>query len=250
MLSLGEGVQVRRSHFISPEAIQELLATVHEFPELAQSPNYQANYSVRLRHEIEAVRALGGRIAFISGKREPIDQIVSAVFQQIPTLVPGFARFRAAGIGLLSVLKEYVNFQIRKELAFLGDPDGGLPATWEFFKDELAPIAQIDVLRNPIDQEKGFSLTTDGAATVLLYKYERIGPSLASALSLLTGRTELAVVAANLSAEKKYADLYNEFLQTFRVPADLCSAIYDRDPSMRLFYSDAEIAKFKARWSE
>jgi Putative capsular polysaccharide synthesis protein len=251
LLSMDARAQVRRIHLISSKAIQRGLTAVRSGllpPAEVETQQLIATYSEGVRQEIELVRALGGRIAFISGKREPIDRIVSLLFQQIPTFIPAYALLHAAGSGFLTFLKEYAIYRIRGELELA---DEGCPSrTAGFYHDELIPIANIEVLQQSFDRERGFSLMTGTSTSALLYRYEGIGTTLASALSLLTGRTNIRIVNANISVGKEYAHLYNEFRASFKVPTELCSAIYHRDPDMQHFYSDAEIAAFKARWSE
>jgi deoxycytidine triphosphate deaminase len=53
----------------------------------------------------------------------------------------------------------------------------------------------------------------------------------------------------NRADAKPYAALYREFRARFRIPADLVAEIYDRDPYLRHFYTDEEIAAFKAKWT-
>lgn len=248
--SLDPDVQVRRTHVISSKITAR--ARAGETSELVlaaqrEAVRWQMDYADHVRQEIALVRALGGRVALISGKRDPVDQIVSGVFQGIPQLVPGFARLRAAGKGLLATLEEYAVHELRRELE--RGEDSAWPRLRSFFDDELAPIAGMDALREPIDRSAGFALTTGGDTSVLLYRYEDIGEMLPSALSALTGRRGIRIVMENMSADKDYADLYREFRAGFRVPADLCAAIYDSDPYLRRFYFDEEIAAFKARWS-
>jgi Putative capsular polysaccharide synthesis protein len=242
LLSLDPSVQVRRTHVISSQVSARARAS-----EPSKALLGQMDYADHLRREIALVRALGGRVALISGKRDPVDQIVSGVFQSIPLLVPGFARLRAAGRGLLATLAEYAIHKLRRELE-RGD-DSAWPRIRSFFDEELTPIAGMDALREPIDRKAGFSLMTGSNTSVLLYRYEDIAKMLPSALFALTERRGIRLVTENMSADKDYADLYHEFRASFRVPADLCAAIYDSDPYLRRFYLDEEIAAFKARWS-
>jgi putative capsular polysaccharide synthesis protein len=250
LLSLYPAVQVRRTHFISPNGIS--LARKQ-----AQSPSCpsgvresylrQAEYAENLTREIECVRSLGGRIAFVSGAREPIGRTIATLFQAIPEMIPGFALFQERSSKLTDLFSDYVTDQlwrvVRKDPGLLVQDQFN-----SFFEQELGPIAGIDVLGTPIDRDRGFTLAAGEGGTTLLYRFEDAGATLAPALAALVGRQRVDLVNANLSAEKNYADFYRTFRDSFKAPPDICSAIYDNDRYVRYFYSDAEIASFKGRW--
>jgi hypothetical protein len=244
LLALDPAVQVRRTHIISPKAIARYHQTKSTlfFPDaMMQSMLEQADYAQQVRREIAFVRNLGGRIALISGNRDPIDQVISNVFQFIPHLIPEFALLRAAGVELLSALSDYTRLELQRELDALENRS--------FFDEELLPVAKMELLREPIDRERGFSLFADANTSVLLFRYKDLHRVLPTALSALTGRGSVPIYSQNTSREKGYADLYREFRASFRVPAELCAALYRRYPYLRHFYTEAEIAEFEARWS-
>jgi deoxycytidine triphosphate deaminase len=68
-------------------------------------------------------------------------------------------------------------------------------------------------------------------------------------LAALIGRPHIVLRDTNRADAKPYAALYREFRARFRIPADLVAEIYDRDPYLRHFYTDEEIAAFKAKWT-
>lgn len=57
----------------------------------------------------------------------------------------------------------------------------------------------------------------------------------------------LSFQGRNRSEEKDYAEFYEIFRKTFRLPRDFCSAIYDNDRYVQHFYSTKEIDIFKAK---
>jgi Putative capsular polysaccharide synthesis protein len=249
LLALAPSVPVRRIHFISSRSVGYVRTEMQSPPlpdTVVRSTLRQATLGEETRSEIELVRSLGGRVALISAIREPIDQIVASIFQSIPDMIPAFAVFSASGSRLLDLLREFAIHEMRRAAA--GIPPWRSPRA--FFRDELAPVSRVDILRHPIDHPKGSVLVANEGVTTLIYRFEDAGLRLAPALSAVTGRAGIELVSTNRSSDKDYAKLYSEFRASLRVPDDVCSALYDQDPYVRHFYSDAEISEFKAKWSE
>ena len=218
----------------------------------------QAAQAENVRREIEMVRGLGGSVAFVTGVREPIDRAIASMFHNIPSTLPFYAQLHAAGPWLVKLLSETAiqswrqdlretNHSMEREFATIA---GWVSLADYFFRDEILPITGTDILRHPIDRDAGYTLLKNGSTFTLFFRYEDIERGLAAGLSALTGREDIKLKDANVSADKAYADLYRDFRAGFRVPADLCSAIYEQSPYIRHFYSNAEIAKFRARWSD
>jgi hypothetical protein len=190
--------------------------------------------------------------------RDPIDRAIAQMFQSIPTTLPYYLQLHEAGPHLVMLLCDVTIMSWRQELENLGlprspndRPFGGYAYyADEFFLNEFVPITGIDVLRHPIDRTAGFTLLANGKSSVLLFRFEDIGQGLAAGLSALTGRREITLTNENTSAEKDYAHLYRDFRSKFKVPSDLCAAIYDRNRYVRHFYSEADIVRFKTRWSK
>ena len=119
-----------------------------------------------------------------------------------------------------------------------------------FFEDELRPVTGIDILAEPIDRDRDFTIISNGKDSTLLYRFEDAQMSLSPGLATLTGCPHVELISANRSGEKDTAEFYKEFREKFRVPRQLCSAVYDNDPYIRHFYSGTEIDAFKARWTD
>lgn len=253
LLSCHPTVQVRRTHFISSDSISSTrqmaqAAYYSDYSdEFRESLLFQAECAEKLAQEIAFVTDSGGKLALLSGVREPIGRTVAAVFQAIPATFPGFAQFKTTSAGeLIELFAHHITHRLRR---IVNQHPTVLP--WEqfhsFFQDELTAAAGIDILATSFDRDRGFTLIADENRSLLLYRFEDAGPKLAAALAALTGRENIELVNTNLSTEKSYAEFYKEFLARFKVPRDICAAIYD-DPYVRHFYSEADIKAFKAKW--
>jgi hypothetical protein len=232
VLSLHPSVQVRRTHFISAERISFGRSSAPSFAKgLKESYLHEADYAESLRVEIDYVRALGGRVAFIVGIREPIGQTIALFFQALP-LLPEFAEPQQTSERLIGLATDFIIADLEKRTVSQKDitismgrgRDVGM-----FFETEFGPITGVDVLNTPIDRDRGFTIVTNEKRSILLYRFEDVGLALGPALAALTGRPHVALVSANRSETKEYADLYETFKARFRIPRELCSAIYDKD---------------------
>jgi nicotinamidase-related amidase len=257
LLSLHPAVQVRRLHFISSrraECIKDAAELKNDA--LSSSAVEQAASADHVRREIKMVRALGGSIAFVTGMREPVDRAIADTFQIFPSLFPCYSELQQSGpefidfLGTAFVKTWKLQFtELRSSAGEQFSLGGSVRFADRFFSEEFAPITGIDILSKAIDREAGFTLLKSGRTSALVYRYEDIERGLAAGLAELTGQRDIELASTNLAAEKSYAALYRDFRANFRIPDELCSAIYE-SPYIRHFYSDTDVAKFKKRWSE
>lgn len=249
-------VQVRRVHYISGKEAAHQRRLIGTNPvNLDTARLNQAMEADRVRHEIELVRSLGGSIAVIVGTREPIDRAIASMFQSLPDLMPLYLQlYRASGPLLTRLLSEAIIKDWRDEQATNFGKEhrqafGSRIAYLDhFFRDEFTAVTGMDILRQPLDRNAGYTVLSAPGLSVLVYRYEDIHRGLAAGLSALLNCANIALVATNVSPEKPYAGLYGEFRSAIKVPIDLCEAIY-RSRYVRHFYSEVEIATFIAKWS-
>jgi len=256
ILALNSSVQVRRHHFLSDVALARASDRAESAPAgISTAFRLQIEEAKRIRKEIELTRNLKGSIGIITGVREPIDQAIGSIFELLPYTLPYYAELHAAGPGLVGLLKDVViqawqaaakvNFSAEFRHPFWGT----LGVMQVFFKDEFLSVTGLELPRHPIDPAVGFSILSNEAASVLIYRYEDIDRGLAKALSAFLDHPNVQLKNENLAKYKPYAKLYGEFRRTFKIPLELCRTIYDRISYVRDFYTDAEIARFISRWS-
>ncbi len=166
----------------------------------------------------------------VSIVRDPIAQTMSAFFQ------PGSRR------GYLHPTATVASLQAR-----FGDRLDHLPLRW--FGTHVQPTLGIDVYATPFERELGYQIMTTPMVRLLLLRCEDLAVAPA-ALAELLGRDEpIDVPRVNVGADKDYAELY----EAFRVAVRPDKAQLDRAYGSRLvqhFYSNDEIARFHALWSE
>ena len=168
--------------------------------------------------------------------REPVAQDVSVFFQV------GERRglFRLDGEGRL-VEPASVDELVERFRTWRDHEDD---VRW--FDDDFAPSLGIDVYARPFDAAAGFARYDGDRARVLLLRNEDLRRVGSAALGDFLGIDPPALVAANVGAEKRYAEVYAEF-RSRPVPAELAESLYGSKLA-RHFYSAAELDGFRAAW--
>jgi len=115
-----------------------------------------------------------------------------------------------------------------------------------FFDEELAPSLGIDVYAQPFDPAAGTARYDGGRARVLLLRNEDLHQVGSSALGAFLGIEPPELVAANVGAEKRYADVYAEF-RSRPLPEELVDRL-QRSRLARHFYRPEELEAARAAW--
>ncbi|MFZ6004076.1 MAG: putative capsular polysaccharide synthesis family protein [Actinomycetota bacterium] len=166
----------------------------------------------------------------ISLVRDPVAQTVSAFFQ--PGMRHGYIR-PGATIG-----------ELRDRF---GDRLDRLPLGW--FDSHLLPTLGIDVYDFDFDPDVGYRIIDTPTVRLLLLRCEGLEVAPRALIALLEDDRLIRIPKANVGADKAYAHMYQQFIQSVRpTPEQL-----DRAYSSRLvqhFYSPREIDQFRALWSD
>ena len=263
LLALSPAVEIRRLHYATEQGAGRYHASgplaaslLGDGSILTKSIIAEAKLGDAVRNEIADVRRLGGRIAFITAFREPIDRGVAATLHSLPFLLPAFEQLYAAGPGFVELLANGLIASWRKELAgrvYQGTEDG-LRLWWrclddkEYYSEEFGAIVGFDLRAHPFDHERGYALFEHDIDTVLALRTRDIQCALPRALSELTGRSVANIVSTNIGADKNTGPLYRDFRNHFTMPVDLVDAIYARHPWLNYFYSASEIEVARRGW--
>jgi hypothetical protein len=158
--------------------------------------------------------------------RDPLAQSVSSFFQS-------------------AVRRNYIDDNPNAMLAtFLSAHDifGGV----DWFDNELRRYLGIDIYDRPLNRGEPLFIRTPTVRLLLMRRedLDRVGPA---ALSEFAGVKIQAMEHTNVGAQKNYADAYQRFRGGAVLPRALIDRIYDSRYA-RHFYSDDEIARFRAAW--
>jgi predicted SAM-dependent methyltransferase len=210
--------------------------------------------SAAIGEEVAAVRAVGGRVGYVTVIREPIDRAIAGLVESLPEAIPSFDRLHALGAPFLELLSAVLTAHLRQAP---GSPStaratsswGPPPQPRWFFGHELWRQTGIDPLEHPVDRAAGFTLLHHDHQAWLLVRHEDLEHGLRPALAAFTGRRDVPLRGTTDPLGEPRRSLLRELAATLRVPEDLAAELYAHDPYLRHCYTDAEIAGFARRWT-
>lgn len=203
----------------------------------------------------------------LSVVREPIARDISAFFQNLQWqwmhLLPAETRASCERI-FAAKRPDDEALPVDERRALIRDLSALFKARYRgekyraWFDREMRDVFGIDVFAGPFPAEAGYRIFQSGRARLGVFRLEDLRAALPRALGEWlrgSGRTpppgDSALFErerANDGSSKAYSALYRAFLEEFSLePAELDS-VYDA-PGVRHFYTAAEIAGFREKWS-
>lgn len=183
----------------------------------------------------EIARGIKGRKwKLVSLVRDPVAQQISAFFQIIDLIIPGF--FEKYDNGVLD-MEELVRTFIQWYPA-----ESAYYNTW--FDVEMKPTFGIDVFEQPFPYDTGYKIYFGDMADLLVIRLEDLNTCAEKALNEFLGLDVFNIIHNNISSDKNYANHYNEFISQIILPDDYINSVYDTK-YVRYFYSREEIETFK-----
>lgn len=168
-------------------------------------------------------------------------------------------RERTSPVQVVSGTREIVSWTLAALLQYFGDM---VPSVEEardlieerFWETSAAGLGWfdhqyfcgLDVYATPFPHTEGSVRISHAPLDLFIYRQEdlpRLSPALASYLRI----PEFSLGHANVGGEKKYAGIYGEIVERFRLPGNLLARLYDA-PMMRHFYSENEREVAYQRW--
>jgi hypothetical protein len=160
--------------------------------------------------------------------REPISQLIAAFFQTASR------RGELVGATVATLLDRFDHDYSR------------LVLRWADL--QVRDVIGLDLYAHPFDPAAGFALIERDDLRALVIRRESLDRA-PDALARFLGRAApVELPRANVAEDKDYAELYRAFLQAVRPSGEVLERAYG-SRLVRHFYSPAEIASFRARWS-
>jgi Putative capsular polysaccharide synthesis protein len=176
----------------------------------------------------ERLPAPGSPWQLVVTVREPVGQLVAAYFQTESR------RGTLAGATVDSLLATFDHDFTR------------LVDRWADV--QVRDVLGLDLFAHPFDPAVGHATIERPDMRVLVLRRESLDLA-PEALSRFLRRPEpIALPRTNVGADKDYADLYADFLDAVRPSDEVLDRAYG-SALVRHFYSPAEIASFRARWT-
>ena len=224
-------------HFLAPEAVAGEARMYRERFALTHRIDEHHFASLHLRARLDAHPAQRWQVVTLT--RDPVARNLSAFFHTLGYAAPELAaRVERGDDGAIAG-------ELRRQLE-------STPWWWrnplEWFDRELAPVFGVDVFAQPFPRERGWSVLRSERADVLLLRVEDLERVAGEAFRSFLGVSRAQPVRRNLGEHKPYAAAYRKLARSLALDEEWLDSVYGAWRT-RHFYSDEEIAAFRARWS-
>jgi len=129
---------------------------------------------------------------------------------------------------------------------FLGE--GWLDRPMQWFEREFLPSLNIDVFAEPFNPAAGTAIIERDAVRLLLVRQENFAEASGALSDFLRTRQHVDIAPRNTGRERNDGPAYGYFLERVMLPAAAVDETY-ASPLSRHFYSDAELAHLRSRWT-
>jgi hypothetical protein len=163
----------------------------------------------------------------VTSVREPVGQAVSAFFHALS---------RDSVAGDVASLRD----------RFLEEGWLDRPAQW--FEREFEPGLGVDALSEPFDPSVGTATIERGAVRVLLLRQENFSDAPDALKDFLRLPSAVRIPRRNTALDRRNGRAYASFLDEVHLPVAAVEETYS-SPLSRHFYSDAELAQLRSRWT-
>jgi hypothetical protein len=116
-----------------------------------------------------------------------------------------------------------------------------------FFDRELGSMFGVDVFASEFPMSRGYKIYEGEHADVLLIRLENLNDCACDAFKEFLNIEGFTLRTTNVASTKVYAPLYEKFKDSLILPEAYVRRMYT-SKYMRHFYSEAEIARFRAKW--
>ena len=117
-----------------------------------------------------------------------------------------------------------------------------------FFDQEIKSVFDVDVFSSEFPISKGYKIYEGEHADVLLIRLENLNECARDAFKEFLNIEGFTLINTNIGGEKVYAPIYKKVKDSIVLPESYIARMYT-SRYMRHFYSEEEIARFRAKWS-
>jgi len=118
-----------------------------------------------------------------------------------------------------------------------------------FFEEQFKKRLGIDLLAEPFDTKRGFSIVEQNGLEIFIFQLEKIDSIQKELLAFAGLDSEIEFKRANDAADKYYAPLYQEVKETIPITRQYFEDSFN-NPYIKHFYSEEDIKKFRMKWGK
>ncbi|MDR2954763.1 MAG: putative capsular polysaccharide synthesis family protein [Prevotella sp.] len=183
--------------------------------------NMHTQHALKIRKCIE--ESPQKQIKIITVIREPLNQIISQIFQQL----------NLHDVELLKIMTPE------------SPVDYDYPEKW--CNEELKAFSGINILDKTFNPHKGYEVYEYGRFSLLVIRFEDINRVFSAAMNDFSSVGDWILGGKNKAENKGYAIEYRKFRSELAIMPDVIKNVYS-SPFVRHFYTDEEITIFKKQW--
>ena len=233
-------------HLLSPDRIEQLESDRREY--LGTEKEHLLKHIWQYQYLRKRMTDDSGdaRWKIVTLTREPIGRNISAFFENLevtPLDADGRFHVRSDYYGFDVALDED-NIDVLTRF-FFDKLYHDRPLV--FFDEELKAVFGVDVFASQFPVSRGYQIYEGERADVLLLRLESLNQCARDAFSEFLGIEEFTLVNTNVGSEKAYSSLYRRSRERIALPQAYIDRMYESKYT-RHFYSDEEIAGFRAKW--
>lgn len=150
------------------------------------------------------------KIYIITLVREPINWILSGIFQNLERLAPNlYTKGQHASIEELTKFAQ----------DFISRPNEIVQFADNWFKNELEAFSGIDILSEEYQHQNGYTLAHNKEFSVLLFRLEDLDQSFSEGITSLLGSqsSDISLKKINIGNEKWYASMYQKVKNNLKI---------------------------------
>jgi putative capsular polysaccharide synthesis protein len=230
----GITLPVYHTHWLHPRNVEKRLARFRDVAESGHPLNVRVGR--RISDELQRVGPARRDWKLVTVFREPVARNISVFFLSIEVFVEDFARRHARG--------ELDNAQLLS--IFLREFPHDQPLVW--FDMEMAEMFGVDVYRQPFPHEQGYQVLRNDRVDLLLIKVEALNACYRSAFAHFLGVNVPELAQTHVTEKDPSRPMYQDFIRDTVLPDEYLDRMY-QSAFARHFYSDAELARFRRKWS-
>lgn len=222
-------------HLLSPKRLEK---SIQNRISNNLAPTVQHNHARQLREYIE--NKDNPSLKIITGVREPVSQLISAIFQTIEVRYPHF--IDSDGSFKFQEIRDYLyelilNYNINK-------PNQN--CNW--FDTEFKSALGINVYAYEFNHIDGYSIISSNNIDILILRLESSHVWNEAIAYFLDKENLIQPTSKNISAQKKYGNVYQKIISELRIPIPVLKKIYSSKYCQH-FYTQEMIDSFIKKWS-
>ena len=186
-----------------------------------------------VRHAIDS--KLWKNVTMISMVRAPGPQLLSAFFQRIDLHLAALQKQKDGQVTPQDVADYFVKYF-----------KPSFPAEW--FDAQLHEPFGIDVYASEFPKAQGYQYYEHDTIRLVVIRLEDLSRCVNQVMREFLGIPDFRLVAANVGAEKQYADLYQRVQKILRLPPERIQEVNSQKYAQH-FYTPQELETSVARWT-